>query len=135
MSALSDWVDDQREVMIFTGALAVTVGSNAFFRKFSTTKATLAGWVLGAYVGTQAFGVSLSYIVDEEEGIDNWMAASHTMFRNRTVLDNVPVVGSALTIVPNPVGIIEVLWQAGVKIGEYTNPFVGKSFEISDGSW
>ncbi len=135
MSEFSDWRDDQYKVGFFAGALFATAGTNAFLRRYAVTKVTLAGWVLGAYVATQAVGYVSAGAIDGKRGIDNWYSASHTMFRNRTILDKVPVVGSALTVIPNPLGIVEVLWDAGVKLGEYTNPFVGKTFEISDGSW
>ncbi len=127
MSALSDWVDDQKEVAFFTGGLLATFGTNVLFKHFNTTKLTFAGSILGAYVGTQAVGYVASGAIDGRRGIDNWMTASHTMFRNRTVLDDVPVVGTALTIIPNPIGIIEVLFRSGMLIGE---EFGGRGFIV-----
>ncbi len=107
-----------------TVAVAATAGANAFFRSYNTTTVTAFGWLIGARVGTELFGSLASHAIDKESGLDNWFKASNTMFRNRTFLGKVPVIGSALTLVPNPIGVGEVLFESGKKIGRSTiNPF------------
>lgn len=100
-----------------TLAVAATAGANAFFRSYNTTTVTAFSWLIGARVGVELFGSTASMFVDDKRGLDNWFKASNTMFRNRTFLGNVPVVGSALTLVPNPIGVGEVLFESGKMIG------------------
>ena len=134
-SLYEPWADDQMKVLGFIGAIGATLGTNAFFRSLSTTKMTVAGYAVGSYLAVQTAGISASYMINKKEGVADWMEASHMIYGNRTIADKIPVVGSAMTIIPNPLGVIETLWKSGVMIGEYTNPFVGTTFEVSDGTW
>jgi len=118
---LYDSLDDTAKV---AAAVAITAGSNAFFRRYETTTVSAFTHLLAARVGVELFGSTASMYIDDKRGLDNWFKASDTMFRNRTVLGSVPVFGSALTLVPNPLGVAEVLFESGQMIGRSTiNPF------------
>jgi len=118
---LYDSLDDTAKIAVFTAA---TAGANAFFRRYETTTVSAFTHLLAARVGVELFGSIASMHIDDKRGLDNWFKASDTMFRNRTFLGEVPVLGSALTLVPNPIGVGEVLWESGKKIGRSTiNPF------------
>ncbi len=74
--------------------------------------------IMGLFLAVQATGLGVSYALERTFGLDKWMEASNTMFRNRTPLENIPVIGGFTEIMPNPLGIVEVLWDSGKMIGE-----------------
>ncbi len=74
--------------------------------------------IMGLFLAVQATGLGISYALERTFGLDKWMEASNTMFRNRTPLSEIPVIGGFTEIFPNPLGIAEVLWDSGKMIGE-----------------
>lgn len=64
------------------------------------------------YAATQTVGLTASYLVAGEAGVDKWMKASNDVFRNRTYLSEIPLVGEYVSILPNPIGVGEVLWNS-----------------------
>lgn len=72
----------------------------------------MVGTYVKYYAATQAAGLVASYLVDGSEGVDAWMQASNTVFRNRTFLADIPLIGEYVSILPNPVGVAEVITEA-----------------------
>jgi hypothetical protein len=120
-------LDDTAKI---AGAVALTYGSNAFFKRYNTTTVTAFSYLLGARIGAELVGSSVSVLIDDKRGLDNWFKASNTMFRNRTPLRHVPILGSALTLAPNPLGVAEVLFDAGKQIGVATLPMATVGYNL-----
>jgi len=119
------WTQTQREygdqlwdAAVLGGLGAIGWWGSEQLIKLGTTKYGAMGYALAAYAGVQAVGLSAGYLIGGKQGVDDWMRASNTMFRNRTIVDKVPLIGEFMTIIPNPLGVAEVLWEAGKDIGE-----------------
>lgn len=74
--------------------------------------------IIVARVATEAVGTGISYLIDEEEGVDNWREASNTMFSWWGAEDVGWGPYNPLQYIPNPVGVGEILFRSGMLLGE-----------------
>ena len=73
--------------------------------------------IIAARIAVDLAGETLSPMIDEDEGIDNWKQYSNDAF-GWYGLENT-FLGAPLNLIPNPVGISGKLFESGVAIGEH----------------
>lgn len=96
---------------VILGGIAAWQARNQL-AKIGLTRFSVLGWTAGGYLAIQVVGTSIGYLLDGEEGVRSWQRASNTIFENRTWLDEVPVVGEFVSMLPNPLGIYEVIEES-----------------------
>lgn len=119
MSEMSDW---QKQIA-YTFAAGVGFAADDRVRKFLVKRGLTASGIGLAAVGTrfaiEGAGLAGSYAIAGKQGMSDWQIASATMFDWGPV-SHVPVVGGLTSLVPNPIGVGKVLFQSGMKIGQYS---------------
>ena len=88
--------------------------------------------IIVARVATEAVGTGISYLIDEEEGVDNWREASTTMFSWWGAEDLGWGPYNPLQYIPNPVGVGEIFFRSGMLLGEATSGGDGTRREYSN---
>jgi hypothetical protein len=94
-----------------------------YLRKVGYTPAQVLIPVIIARLGAEASGLYLANLIDGDKGVQNWIVASNKMF-SWGGLEQTSY-GSLLSLIPNPVGVAEVLFESGVKIGQ-NYEFIGR---------
>lgn len=121
-----EYLDNLAKIGIIAGSGLAGWQLKKSLAKVGWTKLGMLGAAVGLRAGMEVSGLALSYIVDGDEGIDKWMEQSNTIYTNRTFLGDIPIVGDLMTLLPNPLGVVEVLWETGTMIGEASaEGFVG----------
>ena len=80
------------------------------------TPLQLAAYMAGVKAASEVVGLMASKHIDPEHGVDNWIKASNTMY-NWYGLENTGY-GAPLNLIPNPVGVGELLFESGKLLGE-----------------
>lgn len=94
-------------------------GNKASLKYLGMPLATYAAAVIAARVATEVVGTTVSALIDDDEGVENWQYASNTMFSwwGAELIGLGPY--NPLQYIPNPVGVTQVLFESGMAIGEY----------------
>lgn len=119
-------------ILVVLSLLGEFVFRNVVTRVVGLTPLQIAAYVLGGKLSSEAVGLMASYQIDGDRGVDNWKTASNKMY-NWYGLENTGI-GAPLNLIPNPIGIGEVLLDSGIMIGEATlsslpNEFTHGSFD------
>ena len=111
---------DQQSRLLHAGALLTTgwLADKASRKFLDTPLIIVLRNVIIARYATEAVGTTVSYLIDEEEGVENWQDASVTMFSWWGAEDLGWGPYNPLQYIPNPVGIGEVLFRSGMMMGE-----------------
>jgi hypothetical protein len=102
-------------------ALYMGVGLDRFAHKQLAKR----GWsTLGVFTplvlakySVEATGLTLAYMINGDEGVEDWMEFSNTVY-DWGYLGEIPIVGSVLETVPNPIAMHEMWMDTGVAIAE-----------------
>lgn len=119
---------NQQATLIKAGALLATgvLADKASRTYIGMPLVILLRNIIIARATTEVVGTGVSYLIDEEEGVDNWREASTIMFDWWGAEDLGWGPYNPLQYIPNPVGIGEVLFKSGILIGEATKGWWNK---------
>ena len=129
-----EYVDNLAQIGLIAGGGLAGWQMKRYLAKHGYSKLGILTGAVATRLAVEVVGMSAAYAIDGDEGTQSWMRASNTMFSNRTFLDDVPVVGDLVGLLPNPIGVAEVLWDAGVMMGEASLPAFEGAVDFVQGS-
>lgn len=100
------------------GAIALDRYTEKQLRKKGLTKMGLATPLVAQKFAIEAVGLSASYMFFGEEGAEDWMGYSNTVY-DWGSWGEIPVAGSVLELFPNPVALTETWMQVGHDVATY----------------
>lgn len=111
---------NMKEAALFASGSLIAWQANRKLTAMGVTKSGIAAVAVGMYFGIALAGEASSHFWGDE-GLESWYDFHNRLYTNRTSMDGVPVLGEAMTFLPNPLGVLEVLFLPGMMIGEEWN--------------
>jgi hypothetical protein len=74
---------------------------------------------VGSRFAVETVGLGTSYALGGKQGVKDWQIASSRMY-DWGIVGSIPIAGSLIELVPNPLGVAGVLFDSGKMIGEHT---------------
>lgn len=121
---MSEWTEWQKQIG-YTFAAGIGFALEGNIRKQLVKRGLTASGIGLAAVGTrlaiEGVGLASSAAIGGKQGMKDWQVASAKMFHWGPA-SHVPVVGQALSLIPNPIAVGSILFESGRKIGTHYGP-------------
>ena len=101
-----EYLDRNEDIALFIGAIAMDRWIEYKLRKKGLSKLGLATPLVAQKFVIEGVGLSLSYAINGEEGVEDWMEFSNDVYDWGWVGD-IPVAGSVVELFPNPLALAE----------------------------
>ena len=119
-----EYLDKNEDIALFIGAIAMDRWIEYKLRKKGLSKLGLATPLVAQKFVIEGVGLSLSYAINGEEGVEDWMEFSNDVYDWGWVGD-IPVAGSIVELFPNPLALGQKGFEtAGMAIGHYYDDMI-----------